>query len=420
MWFNESDILKHFKSFSLIELQDLNGYVLPHAGTEYTGQIIAHTMRFKPTKKFSKVYILFYPANTSSTSTSTEKTAHEYEVPYKSCLTVFEKIWKINTQSITFIPYNIVTTTLPRLSREEYKKSLIIVSADFSHFLDLQTAYQVENCAANSILHNALGSGSASPPIMCTDIIDHRDTFVRLYSFLPLSVRPVLQWVGRTRSPGKKGVGYLSFLLRDEHIVASSSSKLPDGMFVTCYDTNMTARECLGKWFDETMGMGMGMGDLKTRGATDARDLMKFENKNKNKNNNNSKWSKKKEEELIEDVVDKGKTFSRLTGGRDTHVPIKYCTITYLYRDNTMQVEKFIRGWHGLLAKAFYLPDVFLENTFDNGKWITATDDEWTQDYNFKLDDTLASLDRKAGVPIGTSSRGEKKLYTSALRYITL
>ena len=130
MWFNESDILKHFKSFSLIELQDLNGYVLPHAGTEYTGQIIAHTMRFKPTKKFSKVYILFYPANSASTSTSTSnekmahEMAHEYEVPYKSCLTIFEKIWKINTQNITFIPYNIVTKTLPRLSAQEYKKSL--------------------------------------------------------------------------------------------------------------------------------------------------------------------------------------------------------------------------------------------------------------------------------------------------------
>jgi hypothetical protein len=409
MWFNESDILKHFKSFSLIELQDLNGYVLPHAGTKYTGQIIAHTMRFKPTKKFSKVYILFYPAK--PTITSTEKTAHEYEVPYKSCLTVFEKIWKINTQSITFIPYNIVTTTLPRLSEEEYKKSLVIVSADFSHFLDLQTAYQAENCAANSILHNALGSDiSTSPPInpiKCTDIIDHRDTFVRLYSFLPSRTRPVLQWVGRTRSPGKNGVGYLSFLLRDEHVV--DSGKLPDGIFVTCYDTNMTARECLGKWFDETIGIE----DLKTRGATDARDLTKFENKNK-------KWSIKKEEELVADVVQKGKTFSRLTSGRDTHVPIKYCTITYLYRDNTTPPEQFIRGWHGLLTKAFYLPDVFLENTFDNGKWITTTDDEWKQDYNFKLDDTLASLDRKAGVPIGTSSRGEKKLYTSALRYVTL
>jgi hypothetical protein len=51
---------------------------------------------------------------------------------------------------------------------------------------------------------------------------------------------------------------------------------------------------------------------------------------------------------------------------------------------------------------------------------MTATDNEWIQDYNFKLDDTLDSLDRKAGVPIGTSSRGKKKLYTSALRYVTL
>jgi hypothetical protein len=405
MWFNESDILKHFNSFSIIELNDLNGYVLPHAGTKYTGQIIAHTMRFKPVKKFSTVYILFYPANTTNTSTETEKTAHEYEVPYKACLTVFQKIWKINTQSITFIPYNIVTETLPKLSTEEYKKSLVIVSADFSHFLDLQTAYRAENCAANAILHNALGSGinTPSPPIKCTDIIDHRDTFVRLYSFLPSTARPVLQWVGRTRSPGKQGVGYLSFLLRKEHVV--ESGRLPDGIFVTCYDTTMTARECLGEWFNGSSR------DLKTIGDIDSRDLMKFKNK---------KWSKKKEDELIADVVKKGKTFSRLTGGRDTHSPIKYCTITYLYIDNTTPPEGFIRGWHGLLTEAFYLSDVFLENTFDNGKWMTATDNEWIQDYNFKLDDTLDSLDRKAGVPIGTSSRGKKKLYTSALRYVTL
>ena len=400
MWFNESDIVKHINSFSLIEVKDLNGYVLPHAGTEYTGQIIAHTMRFKPRKKFSRVYILFYPANPSDD----EETAHEYEVPYKSCLTVFQKIWKINTQNITFIPYNIVTKTLPRLSTEEYKKSLVIVSADFSHFLDLQRAYEAENCAANSILHNVLGADASSPPMKCTDIIDHRDTFKRLYSFLPSSVHPVLQWVGRTRSPGKKGVGYLSFLIREEHTV--SPDKLPDGMFVTCYDANMTARECLGKWFDGVPG---DVGARGARGATDARDLMKFENK---------KWSKKGEQELIADVVSKGKSMSRLTGGRYLDVPIKYCTITYLYRDREIPPDKFIRGWNGLLTKAFYLPDVFLENTFDNGKWIGPSDNEWPQDYNFKLDDTLASLDKKAGVPIGTSSRGEKKLYTSAMRYI--
>ena len=385
MWFNERDILKHFTtSFNIIELPDLNGYVLPHAGTEYTGQIIAHTMRFKPTKRFSRVYILFYPAN----SGESHKTAHEYEVPYKSCLTVFEKIWKINTRNIEFIPYNIVTTTLPRLTRNEYRDSLVIVSADFSHFLNLQTAYELENCAANSIIHNA------SPPPKCTDIIDHRDTFTRLYSFLPATAQPVLQWVGRTRSPGVKGVGYLSFLLRDEHIVGSSNSKLPDGMFVTCYDANMTARECLGKWFD-TVGGGGGIG---------------------------KKWTKKEEDELIADVVHKGRSMSRLTGGPTTssNVPIKYCTITYLYRDVHTTPDKFIRGWHGLLASAFYLPEVFLEHTFDNGQWIKPEDKEWPQDYAFRLDDTLASLDRKAGVQVGTSSRGEKKIYTSALRYVRI
>jgi hypothetical protein len=382
MWFNDRDILKHFTtSFNIIELPDLNGYVLPHAGTEYTGQIIAHTMRFKPKKPFSKVYILFYPANPSES----HNTAHEYEVPYKSCLTVFTKIWKINTRNIQFIPYNIVTTTLPRLTRDEYRDSLVIVSADFSHFLDLQTAYEAENCAANAIIHNA------SPPPKCTDVVDHRDTFMRLYSFLPATERPVLQWVGRTRSPGAKGVGYLSFLLRDEHIVSDGNSKLPDGMFVTCYDANMTARECLGKWFDEGSGSG-------------------------------KKWTKKEEEELIADVVRKGRSDSRLTrgSGRVLNVPIKYCTVTYLYRDSSIAPKNFIRGWHGILASAFYLPEVFLEHTFDNGQWIKTGDKEWPQDYNFTLDDTLASLDRKAGVPVGTSSRGEKKIYISALRYVRL
>ena len=131
---------------------------------------------------------------------------------------------------------------------------------------------------------------------------------------------------------------------------------------------------------------------------------------------------KKEEEELIADVVRKGRSMSRLTGGPTTasNVPIKYCTITYLYRDVHTTPDKFIRGWHGLLASAFYLPEVFLEHTFDNGQWIKPEDKEWPQDYAFRLDDTLASLDRKAGVHVGTSSRGEKKLYTSALRYVRI
>jgi hypothetical protein len=393
-WFRASDILPHFESssYNIIPLHDLHGYVLPHAATQYTGRIIAHTLRFKPTKHFSQVYILFYPANPKDTA----KTAHEYEVPYKSCLSVFKYIWGIDTKNLKFIPYNIAdkSTQLPQLTLSEYKKSLVIVSADFSHFLDLQTAYKAENCAANTLTHNA------SPPPKCIDIVDHRASFERLYSFLPNSesVRPVLQWVGRTRSPGAKGVGYLSFLLRDEHIVDSSSGSnaiLPDGIFVTCYDENMTARECLGKWFDTQTISGK---------------------------RTNMKWTKRDENELIADVIKKGGETSRLTGGReyDKDIPIRYCTITYLYRDTKSRPEDFIRGWHGLLASAFYLPEVFLEHTFDNGAWINETDVLWPQDYDFKLDETMNSLDRKAGVPIGTSKRGEKKLYTSALRYVRL
>lgn len=391
-WFRPNDILKHFtsSSYNIIPLHDLHGYVLPHAATQYTGQIIAHTLRFKPTKKFSQVYILFYPANRDDNA----KNVHEYEVPYKSCLAVFKNIWGIDTKSITFIPYNIAdrSSQLQRLTSAEYKKSLIIVSADFSHFLDLQTAYKAENCAANTLIHNA------SPPPKCIDIVDHRASFERLYSFLPNSesVRPVLQWVGRTRSPGVKGVGYLSFLLRDEHVVGTGgagSCALPDGIFVTCYDENMTARECLGKWFDA---------------QTISRKTI------------NMRWTKRAEDELIADVVKKGRESSRLTGGPklEKDIPIRYCTITYLYRDTKTHPEDFIRGWHGLLTSAFYLPEVFLEHTFDNGEWIEESDVLWPQDYNFKLDETLTSLDKKAGVPLGTSSHGEKKLYTSAIRYV--
>lgn len=48
MWFSKKDI----KQFQLSEIliKGLHGYVLPHAGTTYTGHILAYTLRFKPTK----------------------------------------------------------------------------------------------------------------------------------------------------------------------------------------------------------------------------------------------------------------------------------------------------------------------------------------------------------------------------------
>ena len=51
MWFNE----KHLQTNTQIKINDLYGYVLPHAGTSHTGHIISHTLRFIPNRKISKI-----------------------------------------------------------------------------------------------------------------------------------------------------------------------------------------------------------------------------------------------------------------------------------------------------------------------------------------------------------------------------
>ena len=98
----------------------------------------------------------------------------------------------------------------------------------------------------------------------------------------------ILQWIGRTRSSGLKGVGYLSFLLRTK-----PNLKLvkPDAFFVTAYDEQMKQRECLG--------------NVKT-------------------------WNKTLEKEIIQKVINNARTTSRLNGGIGLHIPVKYYSITYL------------------------------------------------------------------------------------------
>ena len=165
-----------------------------------------------------------------------------------------------------------------------------------------------------------------------------------------------LQWIGRTRSPkssNTEGVGYLSFLLRSQPKPKPKVNK-PYGLFVTAYDENMNQRECLGEY----------------------------------------EWSKIIEKELIEKVITKAKTTSRLTGGKNLNIPVKYYTITYLYKST---LSRFIRGYHAVLKNALYLPGVFLENTFDNGKWIKSSDTSWPQEYNFDKNETNTKLNIKAG-----------------------
>ena len=367
MWFNKTDLQHH----SIITVNDLYGYVLPHAGTKYTGHIISHTLRFRPTKKIKQIIILYYPSSSTPTITInetnnelTESYFHEYYVPWKSINHIF------NDTTIEYIGININTLINKLNGKENFinlknklnlEHTLLVVSADFSHFLPFDEAIELENKAAHSLMFRNLKS---SPSI---DIVDDVKTFRLLYKLLPKKCN--LQWVGRNRSSGERGVGYLSFLIREKPIlkpimsIIATKTNLPDGMFVTAYDTTMNTRECLGQWF--------------------------------NNNYKNKSWNTFSEYNLVEKVIRLAKTTSRLTGGKNINIPVLYYTITYLYKDTQ---NEFIRGWHGILYNAFYLSDVFLENTFNNGTWITNEDTMWQKGTQFDLTETFQKLNSKAGI----------------------
>jgi len=177
MWFREKDIKKHKQ----IGLKDLKGYVLPHAGTEHTGDIISHTLRFKPTKKIDKIVIIYCP---SQKKPNVGEYYHEYYVPMM-CLKMFFK-------SAEIIGINILKEDpLPKLT-----KDFIVISADFSHFLEQTKAINLENKSAYSLMFRDLSD------TVYNRVIDDKRSFEYLYQNIPKSYN--LQWVGRSRSSGIK------------------------------------------------------------------------------------------------------------------------------------------------------------------------------------------------------------------------
>jgi len=362
MWFNDSDL----EQKKIIIVDDLHGYVLPHAGTTFTGGIISHTLRFRPAKQFKKVLIIYYPASEKpDVSIDGKEYFHEYYVPWKAMETIF------NDATITYEGYNAKGSALSNPSPTS--GGIVVVSADFSHFFpDFHNALDQENKAAHALMFRRVQTNTYA------DVVDNLASFKVLYDLIPPDW--LLQWVGRTMSSGTKSVGYLSFLLRENKATYTASAKgkspSPDGMFVTVFSDNMTARECLGEWF-----------------------------------NKKRTWNSVIEQDLVKRVLEGGRTTSRLTGQTELDVPLTNYTITYLYLD---RLNPFIRGWHGVWHQAFYLPEVFLENTFENGKWIKAADKEWPTNMAlapFKLNETLKQLKLKAqGFGGGGSRKRTKKI----------
>jgi hypothetical protein len=354
-----------------IIIDDLHGYVLPHAGTKYTGGIISDTLRFRPSKPFHKVLILYYPASDSPDIDNTY--FHEYYVPWKSMEYIFQDP-KIKFEGYKLerkLSYKNYNTNISNLRRKNNTNTLIVVSADFSHHLPFKEAIELENKAAHMIMFNKLNDDYS--------VIDDIKSFRLLYKLTDCFA----QWVGRTRSPGEKGVGYLSFLLRDTII---DTFKV-DGIFVTIFSEDMVSHECLGEWFDKSRPLTF---DIQSK--------------------------------LIEKVYLSGFNNSRLTNGSYKNAKLTYFTITYLYKE--LSSTQFIRGWHGVRHDAFYLPDVFLENTFENGAWITPNTREWVttkKNVKFNMTETLKKLNSKAGnYNINTNTNNSYTLYKSKVKHFRI
>ena len=364
MWFNK----KHINIQHSIILKDLIGYVLPHAGTQYTKDILSHTLRFKPKKRFTKVLIVFFPSTaTENVVVGTKKMYHEEYVVQETLRYVMTHYWKIHRE-IEFTGFNVRDNHgIPAYD----SNTLLVISADFSHFLDMKTAISLENKASRAIMFNHLVRSHNMEKVL--DVIDEVDSFRLLFRLLP---NANIQWIGRTRSPGLKGVGYLSFLIRHQPVI--HKLPLPSGIFISAYDRDMNARECLGEWF------------------TSKRP-----------------WSKSIEHNLKTRVLRLARENSRLSGGEHKDIPVEYYTTTYLYKEPSN--KQFIRGYHGIKSGAFYLPDVFLDHTYNNGVWINPTDTLWKPG-RFRLTETFKQLAKKAGRQF-TRKQPKHTLYKTRVKH---
>ena len=430
-WFHSEDLTPSTERPSIV-VDDIYGYVLPHAGTQYTGDIIQHTFQFRPKniEEIKRIYIYYFPANekpdimipdadvhdTSDetldnrvilSSISTSECDHELYIPFRTILHYFRK-WNVNTKGIKFVPVNIRKiqnkwfnnegaggrhTNRRRRRRPDnmhHRKnktqrrhhrhaigSFYIISADFSHHKPFDYAIPNENKAAHAIVTDSLECAYDTPPYL--DEIDDVRTF-RVFKTKHPNL--LFQWIGRTRSPGENAVGYHSFLIRPVFQPMKRDSPSIDGIFVTCYDSKMNARECLGEWFSPVDG---------------------------------HTWTPQIEKAFIKKVKGKAQTESRLTGGENKNIPITRCIVTYLFKDTS--TTSFIRGWHGIRTNAIYLPDVLLENAKEDGSWITPRDKEWSLPENvteFNITETLEELEQKAGHDAGLTA--DITLYTTRIR----
>ena len=345
-WFNASDLTP---AETPIILNELRGYVLPHAPTKESGNIISHTLRFQPGKPVSTVVILYCSGRETMDVVfpTGESYHHELYVPLL-CMEWALDQWKVDRATVRIVAVNVMKPLPSEFAVAKKRDStIVVVSAGFSHGAPMNLALEAENVAAQALQFKNLEDR------FMDGVVDDPRTFAALfYHFPDLG----LQWVGRTRS--LTGAGHLTFLI----VEAFHPKEEVTALFVTVYDANMRARESLGEWFGV--------------------------------------YTLEKEEAWVQKVLRLAETTSRLTNGAHRSVPVNYCTVTYLYKTT---LTPFIRGWHSVKGNLTYLAQVFLENTFDNGVWINDSEQTvWQADGIFRMDRTLVRMTQQSKCPQAT------------------
>ena len=345
-WFSPRDLPLHPRRRTTVD--GMRGISLPHAGTRHCGHVLAHALRFVPPAMPTRIVVVYQPVSPTPNVLKehtrnahrgfplpAEHAYHEALVPVYAMCTLWPEV---RGASWAFVNVNAREPPPPHDEADTEEGAFVVVSCDWSHHLPMNEAMPLEDRAVVALQHGKLDSAAARAAM------DSVGAFKVAQQIRPNPGPFVWQWVGRSRSGGERGVGYLAFLLRRTDVEGASK------YFVSAYDEEFRLRECLGT--SGTSGKNPTQAEL--------RDLMRR--------------------------VARSGSRARPRLNRDLgpgRVP--YLTVTAMYDDEpapgagaAVVENEFIRGWHSVSAcGATYVASVFLKHVFEGGGWIHADATKW-------------------------------------------
>ena len=341
-WFRAA----HLKPHARIVVDDMVGLCLPHAGTLHCGSVLSHALRFAPSRPPARFVLLYVPAQSVPDADAeapawvpAEHRHHEVVVPLRAVLHLWPELAEAGKARWHF--HDASSTKRAPSPRGAF----VVVSCDGSHHMSFVEARRLEDAAAAAVGHGSF------------EAVDRRALDALAAFRIGTPNGHSWQWVGRSRSRGERGVGYLAFLLRR----LPRTFQRVRGVFVTAYGPDFHTRECLGEFGEVTAATVTALAQRVRRRASGAHP--------------------------------------RLAPSRGALPSARVRLTVALLTPSRRGV--FVRGWHAIRAcGATFLSVVFLEHTDESGAWIGARAASWpprAQGVPFDLAPTFQRLRNKSG-----------------------